>query len=67
MGGFSSIQFFSGARFSTKSKPNYVLVGGFTDFFMFTPIPAEMIQVDACFFQMGWLNQPPRVANPMVP
>ena len=36
------------------------LVGGrFQIFFIFTPIPGEMIQFDEHIFQMGWFNHQP--------
>ena len=30
--------------------------GGFKRFFIFTPIPGEMIQFDEHNFQLGWFN-----------
>ena len=35
---------------------NYLLLGGFKHFFVFTPKIGEMIQFDDHIFQMGWSN-----------
>ena len=43
-------------RMSKKMDDQENLVGGFNDFFIFTPIPGELIPNLTIIFQMGWFN-----------
>ena len=40
-----------------NSLEGVILGGGFKYFFMFTPMPGEMIQFDEHIFQGGWFNR----------
>ena len=44
---------FSGKVF--QFSPTFYLGGGFK-YFLFSPLPGEMIQFDEHIFQMGWFN-----------
>ncbi len=46
-------------RSTDKLLDIFKLGGGFRYFFIFTPIPGEMIQFDEHIFQMGWFNHQP--------
>ena len=46
----------------TKFPGSYYLVGGFKTFFIFTPIPGNMIQFEEHIF-LKWAVQPPTRAQ----
>jgi len=70
------LEFFSGhglqplkieGHVGSHGKKKQKLAGGFK-YFLFSSLPAEMIQFDEHIFQMGWFNhQPEKLGRRKVP